>query len=89
MGGLSPLLSSTASRYDVGASAARFVEQRRHAERKLEVVEAEEMGFEEAIQREADRYTEAAERKLDYQWYGGGRGTWEVVFPPPLDSSQP
>jgi len=30
--------------------------------------ECEDMWYEETIQRSADRYCEAVERKLDYQW---------------------
>mmetsp|Transcript_13464 Transcript_13464/g.31885 ORF Transcript_13464/g.31885 Transcript_13464/m.31885 type:complete len:1095 (-) Transcript_13464:599-3883(-) len=51
------------------ASSARYLESQRHLERKAELHEREEMGFEEQIQRVADVYVEAAERKLDYQWY--------------------
>jgi hypothetical protein len=45
----------------------RLLESLRHAEAKAAVAEREEMEFEEKIQRHADVYTEASERKMDYQ----------------------
>jgi len=44
-----------------------WLEQQRRDEARAEGAEREEMNFEERIQRQADVYTEARERKLDYQ----------------------
>ena len=56
-------------RSKVPARSARWLELRRHSEAVAARGEREEMEFEENIQHWADRYTEAYERKLDYQWY--------------------
>lgn len=45
----------------------RWLDSHRILENKINAIEREEMGYEEAIQRHADVYTEAYERKLDYQ----------------------
>ena len=49
--------------------SARWLELRRKAEAESEAAEREELLYEESIQRHADKYVEAQERRLDYQWY--------------------